>query len=256
MTPYSSRCRGLGKTFAPTSMMTQRPFAVGITVAMPGRWTHLRNFRVLRPPATTAPVLPALTRPSTFLGQELPAPEDGVVRLAAEGLARLLLHVHGDWARGRTRRGRREPGRRRQQRLRVGLVADENDRQVRHGCDGQHRPGHVRDRAVVAAHRVERDPHGLLPCFSSSTRWRRGPGSDPQLEQTRWGRTGSLHRLQYWICTGVMWWWLRRVPCLEWDVRLLGTAMTISRYFYTGIRVKTVILGRDEGESSRYPAWD
>ena len=45
----------------------------------------------------------------------------------------------------------------------LGLIADENDRQVGFGGEGQPRAADVRGRAVIAAHRVEGDPHGSLP---------------------------------------------------------------------------------------------
>src|SRR5581483_1084435 len=100
MTPYSSRWRGLGKTLAPTSMTTHRPRAVGMTVAMPGRWTHLRNLRVRRPPATTAPVLPALTSPLTFPAasscQQRKIEASGFLRSASPGFS-FMSTATGAW---------------------------------------------------------------------------------------------------------------------------------------------------------------
>ena len=192
-------------------------------------------------------MLPALTRPSTFLSaMQLPAAEDGIVGLAAEGLDRLLLHVHDVRgvddldAAGRNRAGGGSSG--------SSWAWSPTRTTERSGtaCDGQHRPGHDRSRAVIAAHRVERDPHGLLSLllvFHDDlaalvvTAVRADAVRQDRLVAPR----------QNWICTGVSAWWLRRVPCLEWDVRLLGTAMTISRYFYTRKRVKTVILGPRRG---------
>ena len=56
----------LGMTLAPTSSRTDRPCSVGMTAAMPGRRTSLRKRRKQEPPATMAPVLPALTMASTL----------------------------------------------------------------------------------------------------------------------------------------------------------------------------------------------
>src|SRR5205823_316175 len=44
----------------------QGPFREGMTAAMPGRRTPLRKRLRMKPPATMAPVLPALTMPSTL----------------------------------------------------------------------------------------------------------------------------------------------------------------------------------------------
>src|SRR5262249_27508963 len=52
-----------------------------------------------------------------------------------------------------------------QERLDLGLVADEHHAQLGVGCDGLHRTGDDRPRGVVAPPRVPRDPHGLLLLF-------------------------------------------------------------------------------------------
>ena len=238
MTPYWSRCRGLGKTFAPTSRMTQRPFAVGITAAMPGRWTHLRNFRMPQPAGhDRAGVAGADEAVHLLLGEQLPAADDGVVRLAAEASTGFSFMSTRDGGVDTSSRGREEPGRRRSSGFELGLIADENDREVRGSGEGKHRPGHVRGRAVVAAHRVQRDPHDFTSRCSSSI-----ITILAALVATRSsGRRGAAGPArctcgQYWTCTGVRWWWLRRVPCLDCDVRLLGTAMT---YLATSMTGKT-----------------
>jgi hypothetical protein len=43
------------------------------------------------------------------------------------------------------------------------LVADQHDRNTRFLGDGVDGPGHDWSRCVIAAHRVQRDSHGLLP---------------------------------------------------------------------------------------------
>ena len=170
ITPYWSRCRGLGKTLAPTSMMTQRPLAVGMTVAMPGRWTHLRNRRGCSPPATTAPVLPAETRPSTFLAarscQQRTMELSGFVRSASTGFSFMLddLGAWNDLDAGRPagRRppgaGRAGPGRRRGRRSGRGRRRGPGPRRPTFGAGPWSPP--IASRAIRMGH---------FPCFSSAS---------------------------------------------------------------------------------------
>lgn len=67
---------------------------------------------------------------------------------------------------------------------------------------------------------------GYWPASSSIATTSR-PWYDPQFGHSRCGITGSLHFGQYWTCTGVTWWWLRRCPFLDFEVRRFGTAMAV-----------------------------
>src|SRR5262249_44322359 len=79
------------------------------------------------------------------------------------------------------------------------------------------------------ASRAIRMGYFFFSFVSSSGATATRPWKYPQFGQTRCGSTGSLHCRQYWICIGRTAWCDRRWPCLEWDVRLFGTAMSACR---------------------------
>src|SRR5262245_6059925 len=97
-------------------------------------------------------------------GQQLPAAEDGGVRLSAQRLGRLLLHFDD------LRRVNHfnAPGRqlcRVEQWIELRPVADKDNGQVRVGLKRQPSAVYGRGRPMIAAHRVEGDPHRSLPFF-------------------------------------------------------------------------------------------
>ena len=108
------------------------------------------------------------------LGQELPAAADGVVRLLAQGHDRRFFHGD-DLVQWKISRRSRTAWALASKRFDLGLIADQDNAQVRIGLNGLHGAADDRPGSVVAAHRVQRDLHGLLLLFFSLRQPLRGP---------------------------------------------------------------------------------
>ena len=165
MTPYWNRCSGLGLTLAPTSSSTHGPLQGRHDGGDAGPADVLEEAAQEQAAGDHgAGVAGADDGLDLVLGQELPAAADGVVRLFAQGHDGRFFHA--DDLRAvedlDAVAARRRPAR---QRLDLGLVADQNDAQVGIGGDRLHGAGDDRTGRMVAAHRVQRDLHGLLLLF-------------------------------------------------------------------------------------------
>ena len=112
-----------------------------------------------------APVLPALTTASTFFSakscQQRLIELSGFCRSATTGLSSMPIVCVQCKMSMRPRTAASAA----QVRFHLGPIAHQGHAQIRIGGNGLHSARHHRSRCVVAAHRVQRDLHGLLLLF-------------------------------------------------------------------------------------------
>src|SRR3954453_15576080 len=176
MIAMSTRCMASAPIVAPTSSTTLSPRSVGHRAAIAGRSIWAMVLRQIFDIAMRAPVLPAETAASAspsrtaWIASHMeevrrPArrgaePHGGGAPPSPHRLARLVLHAHGDVGVAKLD-GVLERGLRVEKRPDDGLVAEHEETQAGMALQCKRRPRNHHGGAVIAAHRVERDPHWL-----------------------------------------------------------------------------------------------